>query len=194
MRLPKWPKSILNRYGCQMLVLLLQKCNPYPWKPYSIHKNHDSMYHGSKGIAKNRFWWLPMATILDSEITKMPSGCNHYTHLILKLHGTETPKMQRKDCYQTLQGSTTMPLDYNKMKVKVRIEIKQIAQKCMSVYLNPVIVIILVKLSFGFVCIHFYPSRQPRENLGIWPVTLFYWLRIIGPALSLGKPTVKSLI
>ena len=45
-----------------------------------------------------------MAAILDSGITKMPSGCNHYTHLIRKLHGTETPKMQRKDCYQTLQG------------------------------------------------------------------------------------------
>ena len=46
-----------------------------------------------------------MAAILDSEITKMPSGCNHYTRLILKLHGIETPKMQRNDCYQTLQGS-----------------------------------------------------------------------------------------
>ena len=54
-----------------------------------------------------------MAVILDSEITKMPSGCNHYTHLIRKLHGIETPKMQRKDCYQTLQGLTTVPLDYS---------------------------------------------------------------------------------
>ena len=89
------------------------KCNPYPWEPYSRHKNCVSVYHGSKVIAKNRFWWLLVAAILDSQITKMPSGCNHYTHLILILHGTETPKMQRKDCYQTLQGSTTMPLDYN---------------------------------------------------------------------------------
>ena len=71
------------------------------------------MYHGSTVIAKNRIRWLPMAAIVDSEITKMPSGFNHYTHLILKLHGIETPKMQRNDCYQTLQGSTTVPLDYN---------------------------------------------------------------------------------
>ena len=44
-----------------------------------------------------------MAAILD-----------HYTHLIHKLHGLEPPKMQRNDCYQTLQGSTTVPLDYSK--------------------------------------------------------------------------------
>ena len=81
-----------------------KKCNPYPWKPYSRHKNIDSMYHGSKVIAKNLFWLLPMSAILDFVITKMPSGCNHYTHLIRKLHGIETPKMQRKDCYQAKQG------------------------------------------------------------------------------------------
>ena len=60
-----------------------KKCNPYPWKPYSRHKNRDSMYHGSKVIAKNRFWLLPMSAILDFEVTKMPSWCNHYTHWIL---------------------------------------------------------------------------------------------------------------
>ena len=47
---------------------------------------------------------LPTSAILDFEITKMPSGCNHYTHLIYKLHGIETPQMQRKDCYQAKQG------------------------------------------------------------------------------------------
>ena len=71
------------------------------------------MYHGWKVIARNRIRWLPMAAILDSEITKMPSGYNHYTHLILKLHGIENPKMQKNDCYHTLQGSTTVPVDYN---------------------------------------------------------------------------------
>ena len=81
-----------------------KKCNPYPWKPYSRHKNRDSMYHGSKVIAKNLFRLLPMSVILNFVITKMPSGCNHYTHLIRKLHGIETPKMQRKDCYQAKQG------------------------------------------------------------------------------------------
>ena len=62
------------------------------------------MYHGSKVIAKNLFRLLPMSAILDFVITKMPSGCNHYTHLIRKLHGIETQKMQRKDCYQAKQG------------------------------------------------------------------------------------------
>ena len=61
------------------------------------------MYHGSKVIAKNLFRLLPMSAILDFVITKMPSGCNHYTHLIRKLHGIETPKMQRRDCYQAKQ-------------------------------------------------------------------------------------------
>ena len=36
---------------------------------------------------------------------KMPSGSNHYTQWILELHGLEYSKMQRNDCYQTLQGS-----------------------------------------------------------------------------------------
>ena len=35
----------------------------------------------------------------------MPSGGNHYTQWILELHGLEYSKMQRNDCYQTLQGS-----------------------------------------------------------------------------------------
>ena len=62
------------------------------------------MYHGSKVIAKNLFRLLLMSAILEFVITKMPSGCNHYTHLIRKIHGIETPKMQRKDCYQAKQG------------------------------------------------------------------------------------------
>ena len=62
------------------------------------------MYHGSKVLAKNLFRLLPMSAILDFVITKMASGCNHYTHLIRKLHGIETPKMQRKDCCQAKQG------------------------------------------------------------------------------------------
>ena len=83
---------------------LTQETQSLPMKPYSRHKNRDSMYHGSKVIAKNLFRLLPMSAILDFVITKMPSGCNHYTHLIRKLHGIETPKMQRKDCYQAKQG------------------------------------------------------------------------------------------
>ena len=36
---------------------------------------------------------------------KMPSGGNHYTQWILELRGLEYSKMQRNDCYQTLQSS-----------------------------------------------------------------------------------------
>ena len=36
---------------------------------------------------------------------KMSSGGNHYTQWILELHGLEYSKVQRNDCYQTLQGS-----------------------------------------------------------------------------------------
>ena len=54
------------------------------------------MYHGSKVIAKNLFRLLPMLAILDFEIIKMPSGCNHYTHLICKLRGIESPKDAKK--------------------------------------------------------------------------------------------------
>ena len=45
-----------------------------------------------------------MSAILDFEIIKMPSGYNHYTHLIRKLHGIETLRMQRKDSCQEKQG------------------------------------------------------------------------------------------
>ena len=62
------------------------------------------MYHGTKVRAKNLFRLLPISAILNFEITKMPNGCNHYTLLIHKLHGIETPQMQRKDCYQAKQG------------------------------------------------------------------------------------------
>ena len=94
MRLPTWPKSILNHYACPMQIF-------NTWNAILTHENHildtknrDSMYHGSKVIAKNLFRLLPMSAILDFVITKMPSGCNHNTHLIRKLHGTVNAKKE----------------------------------------------------------------------------------------------------
>ena len=115
MCLPKWPKSILNLYNCQMLVLNTINAILTHENHILDTKNRDSMYHDSKVIAKNRIWWLPMAVILDSEITKMPSGCNHNTHLILKLHGIETPNIARfNHCASGLIGqvsrSDTVPV------------------------------------------------------------------------------------
>jgi len=47
--------------------------------------------------------WQPSWT--TSWILKMPRGENQSTRRILELHDTDYWKMQRTDCYQTLQGS-----------------------------------------------------------------------------------------